>query len=112
MRDLRHPGNDSRVPEAEVQIANVKAVKTRSGNTRFVVVDGMGREYSTFKEQVAAKLPGLEGKRARIKFHEQERDGFTNVSTASNSSRKTSQPLPATRTRRHGRRRWKRRPTF
>jgi len=72
-------GNDSLVPEAEVQIANVKAVKTRSGNTRFVVVDGMGREYSTFKEQIAAKLPGLEGKRARIKFHEQERGGFTNV---------------------------------
>jgi len=67
------------MPEAEVRIADVKAVKTRSGTTRFIVVDDSGKEYSTFKEQIAAKLPGLQGKRARIKFHEQERDGFTNV---------------------------------
>ena len=67
------------MPEAEVRVDAVKALKTRSGNTRFVLVDGEGNEYSTFKEAVAAKLPGLEGRRARIKFHEQERDGFTNV---------------------------------
>jgi hypothetical protein len=67
------------MPETEVGVAEVKAFKTRSGNTRFVLVDDAGNEYSTFKEQIAAKLPGLEGKRARIKFHEQERDGFTNV---------------------------------
>jgi hypothetical protein len=42
-------------------------------------VDDQGNEYSTFKEQIAAKLPGLEGSRARITFHEQQRDGFTNV---------------------------------
>jgi hypothetical protein len=67
------------VPEEEVGVAEVKAFKTRSGNTRFVLVDDAGNEYSTFKEQIAAKLPGLEGKRARIKYHQQERDGFTNV---------------------------------
>jgi hypothetical protein len=67
------------VPEAEVRVADVKAFKTKSGNTRFVLVDDAGKEYSTFKEQIAAKLPGLEGKRARIEFHEQERNGFTNV---------------------------------
>ena len=67
------------MPEADVQVQDVKAFKTRSGNTRFVLVDDQGKEYSTFKEQIAAKLPGLEGRRARIKFHEQERDGFTNV---------------------------------
>jgi hypothetical protein len=66
------------MPEAEVR-AEVKALKTRSGNTRFVLVDDAGNEYSTFKENVAAGLPGLEGKRARIRFHEQQRDGFTNV---------------------------------
>jgi hypothetical protein len=65
--------------EADVRVSNVKAFQTKSGNTRFVLVDDEGKEYSTFKEQVAAKLPGLEGKRARIKFHEQERNGFTNV---------------------------------
>lgn len=67
------------MPEADVRISEVKAFKTRSGNTRFVLVDDAGHEYSTFKEAIAAKLPGLEGRRARIKFHEQERDGFTNV---------------------------------
>ena len=67
------------MPEAEVKVSDVKALKTRSGNTRFVLVDDDGNEYSTFKESIAASLPGLEGRRARIKFHEQERDGFTNV---------------------------------
>jgi hypothetical protein len=67
------------VPEAEVRVRDVKAFKTKSGNTRFVLVDDQGNEYSTFKEQIAARLPGLEGNRARIKYHEQERGGFTNV---------------------------------
>jgi hypothetical protein len=67
------------MPEAEVRVSEVKAFKTKNGNTRFVLVDDQGKEYSTFKEQIAAKLPGLEGKRARIKYHEQERDAFTNV---------------------------------
>jgi hypothetical protein len=67
------------VPEAEVNVSEVKALKTRSGNTRFVLVDDAGNEYSTFKENVASSLPGLEGRRARITFHEQERQGFTNV---------------------------------
>ncbi|MFL5952351.1 MAG: hypothetical protein ACJ74M_12170 [Gaiellaceae bacterium] len=67
------------MPEADVRVADVKAFKTRSGNTRFVLVDDQGNEYSTFKEAIAAKLPGIEGRRARIKYHEQDRDGFTNV---------------------------------
>jgi len=67
------------VPEEEVRIAELKAFKTKSGNTRYVLIDDRGREFSTFKEQIAAKLPGLEGKRARVKYHEQEREGFTNV---------------------------------
>ena len=67
------------MPDAEVRVAEVKAFKTRSGNTRFVLVDDQGKEYSTFKESIAARLPGLEGRRARITFHEQQRDGFTNV---------------------------------
>jgi hypothetical protein len=67
------------MPTAEVRVSEVKAFKTRSGNTRFVLVDDDGNEYSTFKEPVAAKLPGLAGRRARITFHEQQRDGFTNV---------------------------------
>jgi hypothetical protein len=67
------------VPEAEVRVADVKAFKTKSGNTRFVLVDDAGNEYSTFKEAVAANLSDVKGRRARISFHEQERNGFTNV---------------------------------
>ena len=67
------------MPEEEVRVAEVRAFKTKSGNTRFVLVDDQGKEYSTFKEQIAAKLPGLEDKRVRITWHEQQREGFTNV---------------------------------
>ena len=67
------------MPDEEVRIAEIKAFKTKNGNTRYVLVDDRGKEYSTFKEQIAAKLPGLEGKKARITYHEQQREGFTNV---------------------------------
>ena len=73
------PGNSCSVPEAEVRVQEIKAFRTKSGNTRFVLIDDAGREYSTFKEEIAATLPGLEGKRARIVFHEQARGNFTNV---------------------------------
>jgi hypothetical protein len=72
-------GNDASVAEGEVRVAEIKALKTRWAKTRYVLIDDAGNEYSTFKENVAARLPGLEGKRARIEFHEQERNGFTNV---------------------------------
>jgi hypothetical protein len=67
------------VPDDEVRVGEVKAFTTKSGNTRFVLVDDQGKEYSTFKEHIAAKLLGLEGKRVRITWHEKQRDGFTNV---------------------------------
>jgi hypothetical protein len=72
-------GTTPSVPTREIRVREVKALKTRAENTRFVLVDEDGNEYTTFKERVAAKLPGLEARRARIEFHEQERNGFTNV---------------------------------
>jgi hypothetical protein len=63
----------------EVRVQEVKALKTSSGNTRFVLVDDAGNEYTTFREGIARKAVEAEGRRARIKFHEQERNGFTNV---------------------------------
>ena len=63
----------------EVRVQEVKAFKTNSGNTRFVLVDDAGNEYTTFREGIARKAVEAEGRRARIKFHEQERNGFTNV---------------------------------
>lgn len=65
--------------EAVVTVAEVKAFKTQSGNTRFVLRDDEGREYTTFREQIARDALAAEGRRARISFHEQQRGSFTNV---------------------------------
>ena len=65
--------------EAVVTVAEVKAFKTQSGNTRFVLRDAEGREYTTFREQIARDALAAEGRKARISFHEQQRGTFTNV---------------------------------
>jgi hypothetical protein len=65
--------------EREVLVEEVKAFKTQSGNTRFVLRADDGSEYTTFKEGIAKQALAAEGRRARIEFHEQERNGFTNV---------------------------------
>jgi hypothetical protein len=65
--------------EAVVTVAEVKAFKTQSGNTRFVLRDEEGREFTTFREQIARDALTAEGRRARITFHEQQRGSFTNV---------------------------------
>ena len=44
------------MPEEEVRVAEIKAFETRSGNTRFVLVDDHGKEYSTFKGHIAATV--------------------------------------------------------
>jgi hypothetical protein len=65
--------------EKDVQVSAVKAFKTQSGNTRYVLRDEDGNEYTTFKEPIARDALASEGRRARITYHEQERNGFTNV---------------------------------
>jgi hypothetical protein len=67
------------MPDAVITIAEVDGVKTQSGNTRFVVRDGDGREYTTFREAIARQALEAEGRTARITFHEQQRGRFTNV---------------------------------
>ena len=67
------------MPEAVVDVAEVKAFQTKSGNVRYVLRDGDGNEYTTFREEIARSAVAAEGKRARIEFHEQQRGGFTNV---------------------------------
>ena len=67
------------MPDAVVTVAEVKAFKTQSGNTRFVLRDDEGREYTTFREQIARDALQAEHRRARISFHEQQRGNFTNV---------------------------------
>ena len=65
--------------EAEVRIDKVDAVQTRGGNTRYVVRDDQGREYTTFRPSIGSEAQKLEGRRARVAFHEEERNGFQNV---------------------------------
>jgi hypothetical protein len=62
-----------------VIVERIEAHKTRSGNTRFVLIDDSGREYTTFKEPVARQAIAAEGKRAQIQFHETQKGAFTNV---------------------------------
>jgi hypothetical protein len=67
------------VAEEVVTVAEVAGFKTQSGNTRFVLRDSKGREFSTFREEIARAALEAEGRRARITFHEQQRGRFTNV---------------------------------
>src|SRR3954451_109790 len=66
--------------DAVVRIAEVEAVKTRSGTIRYVVKDDAGNEYTTFRESIGQRAQELEGKRVRIAYHEQQRGEYTNVS--------------------------------
>jgi hypothetical protein len=65
--------------DAETQIASVKTSQTRNGNTRWTVVDANGAEYTTFRPRVGQAAEQAEGKRVRLTFHEEERNGFRNV---------------------------------
>ena len=65
--------------DAVVTIAGVEAVKTRSGTIRFVVRDGDGNEYTTFRESIGERAQAFEGQRVRIEYHEQQRGQYTNV---------------------------------
>jgi hypothetical protein len=65
--------------EAEVFVAEVEETTTRSGNTRFVLRDRDGREYSTFRPAIGKQAARFRGQRARIEFHEEDRGGFHNV---------------------------------
>jgi hypothetical protein len=63
---------------ADVVITSVRTDATRNGNTRSVTDDG-GGEYTTFRPAIGQAAEQAEGSRARISFHEEERNGFRNV---------------------------------
>jgi hypothetical protein len=65
--------------DAEVDIRSVEEVETRSGKTRYVVTDADGREYTTFRPAVGREAARFANRRARIEFHEEDRNGFHNV---------------------------------
>jgi hypothetical protein len=65
--------------DAEVTVRDVKRAETRSGNTRWTLVDDAGKEYTTFRPAIGEQAERANGRRARISFHEEERNGFHNV---------------------------------
>jgi hypothetical protein len=65
--------------EADVVLTSVETQQTRSGNTRWTVEDDQGREYTTFRPAIGQAAEQARGRRARISFHEEERNGFRNV---------------------------------
>jgi hypothetical protein len=65
--------------EATIDVDSVRTFETRKGSTRYVVSDKDGNEYTTFREHIGNAAMGLEGKRARIEYHEEQRGNFNNV---------------------------------
>jgi hypothetical protein len=65
--------------ERETTLEDVRTFETRTGNTRYVVRDSEGNEYTTFREQIGDKAREFAGRRARIKFHEEQRGQYNNV---------------------------------
>jgi|SRR5215213_7255013 hypothetical protein len=65
--------------EALVTIDQVRTFETSKGNVRYVVRDGEGNEYTTFREAIGDRARQLEGRRAKVAFHEQQRGQYTNV---------------------------------
>ena len=65
--------------DATISVESVRTFETRSGSTRYVVADSDGKEYTTFREHIGNAALGLEGKRARIEYHEEKRGNFDNV---------------------------------
>lgn len=65
--------------ETQTTIAAVERSETRNGNTRFVIRDADGREYTTFRPSIGEQAERNQGKRATLEYHEQERNGFQNV---------------------------------
>jgi hypothetical protein len=60
-------------------LEGVRSVQTRSGNSRYIIRDSDGNEYTTFREGIGARAEELRGKRVRIEYHEQQRGAYTNV---------------------------------
>src|SRR3954452_4297836 len=65
--------------DADVVITSVRTDETRNGNTRWTVTDDGGGEYTTFRPAIGQAAEQAKGSRARISYHEEERNGFRNV---------------------------------
>jgi hypothetical protein len=62
--------------DADVLITSVRTDETRNDNTRRTVTDDGGGEYTTFRPAVGKAAEQAEGSRARISYHEEERNVY------------------------------------
>ena len=65
--------------KSEVKVTQVRTFQTQGGNTRWVMRDQDGKEYTTFRPEIGRSAEKVEGVRARIEFHESKRGEYTNV---------------------------------
>lgn len=65
--------------ERVITIADVRSFESRNGNTGWVTRDADGNEYTTFREAIGKRVSQLDGKQARIEYHEVRRGQYTNV---------------------------------
>jgi hypothetical protein len=65
--------------DATVLVKEVEEITSRSGNTRYVVRDAEGNEYTTFRPQIGGEAARYQGRRAHITYHEAQRGSFHNV---------------------------------
>ena len=65
--------------DADIHVDSVDRTETRNGNTRWVLRDADGREYTTFRPRIGEEAERFRGKRAHIEFHEEERGNFRNT---------------------------------
>lgn len=65
--------------ETTTTLDSVRTAETRGGNTRYVVRDAEGNEYTTFREHIGERARELQGTRVRITYHEEQRDRYRNV---------------------------------
>jgi hypothetical protein len=63
----------------EIKLDEVRTFETRGGNVRYVIRDSEGNEYTTFREAIGRQAQQLQGRPARIEFHEEQRGQYTNV---------------------------------
>jgi hypothetical protein len=79
--------------QADIQVDSVETSETRNGNTRWVVRDADGQEYTTFRPRIGEAAERFRGKRAHVDFHEESRGDFRNVYL--DAIRESSEPSPA-----------------
>jgi hypothetical protein len=65
--------------ELETLVESVDEVETRSGKTRYVLRDADGREFTTFRPAIGREALQFKGRRARVRYSEEDRNGFHNV---------------------------------